>query len=289
MIKIQHSHFILCMSNFPHDDFAKAYLVELLSTIGTATPNYPFKAETREADLWFQPNPEFEQERSQLGLLGRLLPKDTLIEVFRNPASPFEIGGCRNKRFSLEAEFVRKAKREKKPLTEPELPSLLLLMPTASQEIRDGFAVTPTETSGLYTFPRFDRSQLVVLHQLPKTKDTLWLRLLARAGEQRSAIEEFIQMPPEVPLNANIGELLADYRAMLESRRLPITQDEEELIMNLSAAYLQKREEWKEEGAQERVFKVANNLLRQGMSVELVAHATELPIEQVNQLRQQLT
>ena len=29
------------------------------------------------------------------------------------------------------------------------------------------------------------------MHQLLKTEDTLWLRLLARAGEQRRAIEEF--------------------------------------------------------------------------------------------------
>ncbi len=285
------------MSNFPHDDFAKAYLVELLSTIGKATPNYPLKAETLEADLWFQANPEFESARSQLGLLGRLLPKDSLIEVFRNPATPFEIGGCRNKRFSLEADFVRKAKRQNQTMTEVELPSLLLLMPTASQEIREGFATAPTETPGVYVFPRYDRSTLVVLHQLPKTEATLWLRLLARAGEQRRAIEEFNQRSNQVPLNANIGELLADYRAMLESRRSPITEEEEELIMNLSAAYLKKREEWREEGIQEGeqrgeqlgIYKVANNLLRQGMSVELVSQVTELSIEQINQLREQLS
>ena len=66
-------------------------------------------------------------------------------------------------------------------------------MSTASQEIREGFAVTPTETSGVYLFPKYDRSTLVALHQLPKTEDTLWLRLLARAGEQRRAIEEFAE------------------------------------------------------------------------------------------------
>ena len=104
-------------------------------------------------------------------------------------------------------------------------------------------------------------------------------------------------MPTEVPLNANISELLADYRAMLESRKSPITQDEEELIMNLSATYLRKREEWKEEGEkegkkkgiQEGIYKVASNLLRQGMAIELVAQATELTIEQITKLRQELS
>lgn len=57
-----------------------------------------------------------------------------------------------------------------------------------------------------------------------------------------------------------------------------------ELIMNLSAAYLQKRSEWKEEG----VYKVARNLLRQGMSIELVAQVTELTIDRVKELRDRL-
>lgn len=267
------------MSNFPHDDFAKVYLTELLSTIGKAIPNYPLNAETRQADLWFELNSTSETALAELGLLGRLLPQDSLIEIFRNPATVFEIGGCKNKRFSLEAELVRKAKRQDKTLTELELPRLLLLMPTASQEIRDGFGVTQTETNGVYEFPRFERSKLVVLHQLPKTQDTLWLRLLARAGEQRRAIEEFVQMPTEVPLNATIGELLADYRAILESSQ-SITREEEELIMNLSAAYLKKKEEWREE--------VALNLLRDGFPSEAIAKATELTIEQVNKLREQL-
>ena len=280
------------MSNFPHDDFSKAYLVELLSTIGTATPNYPFKAETREADLWFQPNPECEEGRSQLGLLGRLLPKPSLIEVFRNPANPVEIRSCKGKLFSREAELIRKAKQKDETLTEPDFPLLLLLMPTASDDIRDGFGAIQTSTPGVYNLPKWDRTTIVVLHQLSKTEDTLWLRLLGRAGNQRRAIEEFAEMPMEVPLNANISELLADYRAMLESRKSPITQDEEELIMNLSAAYLQKREEWKEQGEKEGRKQeredMASNLLREGIDIEIITKVTGLTIEQVTKLRQEL-
>ncbi len=62
--------------------------------------------------------------------------------------------------------------------------------------------------------------------------------------------------------------------------------------MNLSAAYLQKRSEWKEEGLQEGlqegVYKVARNLLRQGMTIELVAQVTELTIDRVKELRDRL-
>jgi predicted HTH domain antitoxin len=51
--------------------------------------------------------------------------------------------------------------------------------------------------------------------------------------------------------------------------------------MNLSAAYLKKREEWKEEGKLE----VAINLLREGATLDLIVRATGLPIETIESLR----
>jgi hypothetical protein len=271
------------MSKFAHDDFCKTYLKELLITIGKATASRPLKSETRAADLWFEPGQSSEEARSHLGLLSRLLPRDTLIEVFRNPATGFEIRSCKGKLYSLEAELLRKAKRQKQSLSEDKLPSLLLLMPTASQEIRDGFGAIQTGTSGVYLLPSEVRTTLVAVHQLPRTRDTLWLRILGRSGNQKRAIEEFADLGEAIPLYASIGEILADYQANLESRR-KLTEEEEELIMNLSAAYLRKREEWKDEGK----IEVARNLLRQGMTVEFVVQATELTIEQIEQLRDQL-
>jgi hypothetical protein len=58
------------MSKFPHDDFAKAYLTEVLSTIGKAVPNRHLKAETRAADLWFELRSTSPDQRQQIGLLG---------------------------------------------------------------------------------------------------------------------------------------------------------------------------------------------------------------------------
>jgi hypothetical protein len=269
------------MSNFPHDDFAKAYLTELLSTIGKATPNRPFKAETRVADLWFELNPKL--PRDQLGLLGQLLTRNALIEVFRNPATPIEIRACQSKLSHLEGDLSRQAKRQRTPtLTEADLPDLWLIMPTASAEIRDGFGCTSTPIAGVYEFPTFQRTGLIVVHQLPKTAETLWLRILGRSGDQQRAIEEFAQQPGSNSLRVSIEELLTDYRANLESRR-QLTPEDEELIMNLSAAYLKKQQEWKQEVRQE----VVANLLREGSSLEFVAKVTGLTIAEVEGLAQQ--
>lgn len=51
------------MSEFPHDDFAKAYLSELLRVIGTVQPNFSLKGETRIADLWFEAKTVLLEER----------------------------------------------------------------------------------------------------------------------------------------------------------------------------------------------------------------------------------
>ena len=158
------------MSKFPHDDFAKAYLTELLSTIGKATPNHPLKNETRFADLWFELNPKFAERRTELGLLGELLNRDSLIEVFRNPATPVEMRTCQSKLSTLETELINKAKRGKQTLSEHQLPYLWLIMPTASENIREGFGTIVSQISGVYRLPSLQRTGLIVVHHSKKLK-----------------------------------------------------------------------------------------------------------------------
>ena len=158
--------------------------------------------------------------------------------------------------------------------------------PTASETIHEGFGTIGTEISGAYHFPSLQRTGLIVVHQLPKTENTLFLRVLGRAGEQRRAIEEVVRHPVS-PLYTSIEELLANYRTDLENLR-PITAEEEELIMNLSTAYLKKREEWKQEGIQsgisQGIGEVATNLLKEGLSVEFVMKVTGLTAAQIQSI-----
>lgn len=124
------------------------------------------------------------------------------------------------------------------------------------------------------------------------------MHLLGRDGKQQRAIAEFSQVPTENELYASIEELLADYLANLESRR-ELTQEDEELIMQLSEAYLKKWQEWFEEGKKagreaekeaekQRVLRsVAINLLHQGMSPEFIMEVTGLSIDQIENLRQE--
>jgi predicted transposase/invertase (TIGR01784 family) len=138
---------------------------------------------------------------------------------------------------------------------------------------------------------------LIVVHQLVQTDETLWLRLLGREGKQKMAIAEFAQAPTENDLYASIEELLVSYRASLESRR-ELPQEDEELIMQLSEAYLKKRQEWFEEGKEEgkeegeqrgrQAERQSNavSMLREGIAVESIARITGFSIAEIEQLRQ---
>ena len=277
------------MSEFPHDDFAKDYLTELLGNIGTAVPNKVIKSERREGDIWFERTAKLTiaAQRKKLGLMGQLLRRDSLIEVFRNPATAMEIRSCRGKLTDIEGDMARAAKRKDEALTEDMLPDLWFIMPTASEEIRQGFGIRKSRIPGVYRWPKLDRTGLIVVHQLPITEETLWIRLLGRAGNQERAIQELMTKPDRSALYNSIEEVLADYRAKLEGNR-SLTPDEEELIMNLSVAYVKKIEESKEEAREEATITAAIGLLREGVTSEIIARALGLPIATIEKLRDRL-
>ena len=138
------------MNQFPHDDSAKTYLTGLLRPMGTTMVNRPIKTETRYIDLWFKLSEN--ADRTHLSLLGELLTRDSLIEVFRNPATDLEIRNSQSKLTADEIEQTNKAKRKKQTIAKDKLPWLWLIMPTASLEIREGFGVRETEHLGVHDF-----------------------------------------------------------------------------------------------------------------------------------------
>ena len=104
--------------------------------------------------------------------------------------------------------MTREAKRKKETLTEDMLPDLWFIMPTASEEIRQGFGLRKSRTPGVYRWPKLDRTRLIVVHQLPITDETLWIRLLGRNGNQARAIHELVTKPDQSALYNSIEEIV---------------------------------------------------------------------------------
>lgn len=127
-------------------------------------------------------------------------------------------------------------------------------------------------SEGVYFLPESLRTAVVAINQLPHTPETLWLRILGRGATQEQTIAELIALPPGNPLRRNVLELISIWRVNLQKKE-NLTKDERELIVNLSPAYMQWREDTLREGRQE----VVENLLRErfGNVDEALSRVTE--------------
>jgi hypothetical protein len=274
----------------PHDQFAKNYLEQLLSPLGTVEISKEVSDETRQIDLFFSPNPE--PNRNYLGLLGRIVLNTLLIEPYRNPPNRSEIRNCLAKLLTILAELQRQAKRENQSYNEDNAPRLWILSPSASITVLEGFGakLDPDWPEGVYFLPSLYRTAIITINQLPVTPETLWLRLLGRGKTQDQAVRELLELPQG---NA--------FREM-EINNILETEDRE-VFMTLSQTYQEWKEATKREGLEqgleqglerglerglqegklEAKLESIPRLLALGLSVEQIAQALDLDLEQVRQ------
>ena len=241
------------MTRFPHDQFAKQYLEELLTPLGKVQAPRAVAGEVRQIDVFFAPEPQSTADPQVLGLLGRFASSTCLLEPLRNAPTPTEVRNCLLKLFELQGELQRKAKRDEERIQEADLPRLWILSPTASATLLDGFRARLDEENwgrGVYFLGEFLRTAIVAIHQLPRTEETLWLRILGKGTTQQQAIEELLALPREQPLRSNALDLLTNIRVNLEASE-NLDEEGRELFMNLSPLYLQRLEEAGQQGIQQ--------------------------------------
>ena len=245
------------MTRFIHDQFAKDYLEELLKAYGKVEASSRVAGEVREIDVLFTPFPEQNANIELLGLLGKLAATSAIFEPYRNPASKEEICDCLLKLLEVRGAWQREAKRNQIKITEIETPKLWILTPTASKNLLSGFTgfngiENPDSLPGIYYLPASLRTAIIVIHQLPRTQETLWLRLLGRGKVQRQAIDELAALPLDQAYVKTTVELLYNLQENLSANKSPKTETEDrELIMRLAPLYQQKQEMVRQQGLQQ--------------------------------------
>jgi len=141
------------------------------------------------------------------------------------------------------------------------------------------------------------RTAIVVIHQLPKTPATLWLRLLGKGKVQEEAIDEIQQLPPSHPLRSNVFNLLTNFQANLQTTA-SLDQEERSLIMKLSPLYVQWEEaalkKGEELGIQQGIQQQKRMMVESMLEVkfgeidrelsQIVERLSELPNKEVTQL-----
>jgi Ca2+-binding RTX toxin-like protein len=141
------------------------------------------------------------------------------------------------------ADSQRKAKREQTTIAENDLASLWILAPSASESLLNSFGAKlelETWTTGVYFLAHSLRTAIVAINQLPVTSETLWFRLLGRGTVQQQAVRELIALPSNNPLRRNVLELVFNWRISVMTQQ-DLTEDDLELIMNLTQAYQEAR------------------------------------------------
>jgi len=262
------------MTRFIHDRFAKEYLEELLSPIGTVNVGRDVASEVREIDVYFTPSNAIPEYSETLGLLGKMANTTAIFEPFRNPANVSEICSCLGKLLDVRGELERKFRRENTRYDDGQLPKLWILMPTASKALVDSFnAIPDTENwmQGIYFLGESLRTAIVAIHQLPETPETLWLRILGKGGVQQRAISQLSALAADDPLRIIALELLYRLQSnLVTDAPQELEPEERELIMTIAplfqqeiqAAQQQAREEGLEQGRQEQQRLILENFLR---------------------------
>ena len=173
-------------------------------------------------------------------------------EPFRNPATPEEICGCLLKALELRAKLQREAERNNPQRFPTAIPTLWVLTPTASVPLLQGFRAQEEDTwpPGLYFLADTLKTTIVAIHQLPRTPETLWLRLLGRGRVQAQAIDELEALPAKNPFRSKALELVLNLQQNLEARQ-DKDRDDRELIMRLSPLYSQEKEQTRQQGIQQ--------------------------------------
>lgn len=251
------------MTRKPYDLFSKQFLKELLLPLGEVKVNEEVTDEARFVDVLFAPFPQAQAQN--LGLLGRIALLNTaLLEPFRNQPSKTEVRNCLLKLFTVIADAQRTAKREETTIPEDDLARLWILAPSASKTLLAGFGAKldlESWPTGVYFLPKSLRAVILAINELPATKETLWFRLLGRGTVQKQAVSELVALPSENLLRKNVLEIIYRWRISVMTQT-ELTEDDQELIVNLTQAYEEARAAAVLEGVQLERRQVVENLLR---------------------------
>jgi hypothetical protein len=199
--------------SFSHDRFAREYLQELLSPLGKVETSQDVNAEDTEIEVFFQPTSVNPESAQTLGLLGKIASGVTIIKPFRNSANTDEIFNFVQKSLHTQLQLLQKSQLEQQSLESAQIPFLWILTPTASESLLKGFGFEIPQKSkdwvkGVYFLSEAWRMGSIVIHQLPKVPETIWLRVLGNGEVQQEAIAELTRLPADNPVRAKVLKLL---------------------------------------------------------------------------------
>lgn len=240
-----------------HDLLCKHLLREALDPISTVELEKPVAPlDEQRIDVYCELRPELPPPDAlpHLGLVRRMaeVERRFLIEPFSSTPSVDSVDDNLRKKFNLHHGLKKAAKGNSSPK-----PALWALSPGRPEEVLQGYAGAQAAgwPSGFYRFAPELATWVVVLAELPKTAETLLLRLLGPATMQLEALRELDAMPLSEAQRQPWIDILADVRYLFDEE--PDLSPEEKTIMTeLRQRWEREKAELRAEGKAEAILSV---------------------------------
>ena len=127
------------------------------------------------------------------------------------------------------------------------------------------------------------KAAIIAIHQLPRTPETLWLRVLGKGNVQKQAIAELRELPSDNLFQLSALELLYNLRTILEVRQ-DTDREDRELIMELSPLYLQRLENATQRGIEQGIQEGIQEGLQRGIQ-QGIQRSQRLMVESMLQVK----
>jgi hypothetical protein len=248
----------------PFDRFGKQMVRDALEGRCSVETDAEVPADTRRIDLWVTPREADASLPDHLGFLGRITSSSVTLEFFHHTPSGEELRVCLIKH----GEFRHFLSRRK---TLPPLPVQWVISSGRPDAGIDGLGFRPMtgRLGGIYESPPLLYTRLVVVSELPDTRDTLLVRLLGAGSVLKQAIAELQALPAEAPERRLALPILLRLRLTVPTDPAQQTSDDQEFLMNTQDIVETWRREAIQEGLQQGERKVLLRLLRRRFGAEV--------------------
>lgn len=240
-----------------HDLLCKHLLREALDPISTVELEKPVAPlDEQRIDVYCELRSELPPPESlpHLGLVRRMaeVERRFLIEPFSSTPSVDSVDDNLRKKFNLHHGLKKAAKGS--PMNKP---VLWVLSPGRPEEVLRGYVGVPLPDwpGGFYRCALELATWVVVLAELPKTADTILLRLLGPATMQIEALRELDAQPMTETQRQQWIDILADVRYLLDEAQEP-TPEEQTIMTELRQRWEREKVELRAEGTAKAILTV---------------------------------
>ena len=262
----------------PFDSIHKALVVETTSHFGHGESEHEIERGTSRVDVWFEPardGPDDSPLPEALTLWRALAQGRCLIECFSTTPSLTRMTDVVTK-------LLCKERALRKKVDAIETVSLFVLSPGKPRRALAQWGARPHTESpwpkvGVHrlAMPDVLEVTVLVLSELPQTRQTLLFRLLGRGEVQRLALLELAEL--KEPWTVNIKDILIQRQIMTSMPNTEPTEVDLELARNMKAVAQQFVDDLKSEGKIEGKLEARLSILARQLQLRLQRplHETE--------------